>query len=493
MAQRAASDAAVAPLHTALRRFFQRRVHLPRGATVVVAVSGGPDSLALLHALSELREELGLRLHVAHLDHMVRGAQSAAEAAFVAETARAWGLPATLGSEDVRRLASAWRENLYAAGRRARYQFLARVAAETGAQAVATGHHADDQAETVLAHLLRGAGPEGLAGMRPVTPWEEWAPGPTGAAEELRAALIRPLLEVTRAEIEAYCAASGLAPRRDPSNEDRRRTRARIRHELLPYLIEYNPRIVEALCRTAAVCAEEQAFVAAALDAAWPALVEGRPGALAFRAEEWARLHPALQRAAIRRAHQLLAPGVALGLEDVERARELPGSRVGRRVELPGGVSVTAGYGGAFVVAAGEPAPPDGPQLEGERAPLPVPGSVPLAMGWQLRAELATGAVPADPWEVYLDAAVAGRLEVRRRRAGDVLRPAGGRGSRRLQDVLVDAKVPRALRDAWPLVTVEETIVWVPGVRAGEGFVAAAGAPAVRVWVQPPAASDRAT
>ena len=140
------------------------------GAPVVVAVSGGPDSLCLLHALTQLRDDLGVTLHVAHLDHMIRGAESADEAVFVADLAREWGLPSTVEATDVPALARAQRANLHAAARAARYSFLARVARATGAQAVAVAHHAGDQAETVLLHLLRGAGPEGLSGMRPVTP-----------------------------------------------------------------------------------------------------------------------------------------------------------------------------------------------------------------------------------------------------------------------------------------------------------------------------------
>ncbi|HWQ15355.1 MAG TPA: tRNA lysidine(34) synthetase TilS, partial [Roseiflexaceae bacterium] len=244
----------------ALAAFFRRHAPVPPGGLLVVAVSGGPDSLALLHALHALRGELRLRLHAAHLDHTLRGAQSAAEAAFVAETARAWGITATVASADVRALVREHRLNLHAAARAARYGLLARVAAEMGAHAVATAHHADDQAETVLAHLLRGAGPEGLAGMSAVVPYAEWSRATLdvrtlnverSAAPTLNVAgstvqrstfngqppLIRPLLSVTRAAIEAYCAANGLEPRRVPSNEDRRYARTRIRRDLLPRLI----------------------------------------------------------------------------------------------------------------------------------------------------------------------------------------------------------------------------------------------------------------
>lgn len=472
------------PLPDTLRAFFRRHAPVPPGGTLVLAVSGGPDSLALLHALCALRAELAASLHVAHLDHTLRGAESAAEAAFVAETARAWGVPATIDSADVRALARTRRANLYDAARAARYAFLARVAQRCGAHAVATAHHADDQAETVLAHLLRGAGPAGLAGMPPVAPWAAWAPG---GGEDAAPLLIRPLLAVTRAEIEAYCAASGLVPRRDPTNDDRRYTRARIRHDLLPMLIEYNPRIVEALGRTAEACAAEHAFVEDALGAAWPALAREESGALAFAGGAWAELPNALRGAAIRRAHALLAPGATLALDDVARALDVAGGPVGRTAELPGGVALESGYGGGFRVALGAIPPPDGPQLPHESAALDVPGVVELARGWRLSADYAPVAAPRDRWEVYLDARLAaGPLMVRRRRAGDRLRPAGGPGGRRLQDVFVDAKIPRALRAAWPLVAHGDVIVWAPGVRPAAGWPAAIGAPAVRLRVTPP-------
>src|SRR5262245_19470674 len=144
------------------------------GDTVVVGVSGGPDSLCLLHVLRELADELEIVLHIAHLDHMLRAAESKAEAAFVIATAHAWSLPVTVGARDVRALAASARANLHEAARAARYEFLASVAQACGARAVAVAHNADDQAETVLMHLLRGAGPAGLRGMRPVTDFGFW-------------------------------------------------------------------------------------------------------------------------------------------------------------------------------------------------------------------------------------------------------------------------------------------------------------------------------
>ena len=433
-------------------------------APVVVAVSGGPDSLALLHILHTLAPELGIGLHVAHLDHQIRGAESAAEARFVAQIAQAWGIPATLAARDVPAQAAAARANLHAAARAARYAFLAEVALATGAQAVATAHHANDQAETVLLHLLRGAGPEGLSGMRPVAPWHAWAGGsPPGSA-----ALIRPLLGVERAAIEAYCAAHGLAPRHDPSNSDRAATRNRIRHELLPLLIEYNPRIIAALGRTAALSAGEHEFVETALDAAWPAVATVDAAGIRIAGAGWGVLAPALQQAALRRAHARLAPGATLELQHVEQARALIARGVGGRLDLPGGVALHVGYGGSFTLGA--PPAPDGPQLAAASVALPEHGTLALGGGWALQVSRESEPAPAGPWAVQLDAAkLPGPLLLRRRAPGDRL-PLEAGGHRRVQDLFTDAKVPRALRDAWPLLVHAGLVVWVPGVRAAGAF-----------------------
>ncbi len=450
------------------------------GALVVVAVSGGPDSLCLLHALMQLRDDLGIVLHVAHLDHMIRGAESADEAVFVADLARAWGLLSTVEAIDVPELARTQRANLHAAARAARYSFLAHVARSTGAQAVAVAHHAGDQAETVLLHLLRGTGPDGLSGMRAVADFGFWiddfrlAETPHPKSKIVNPKLIRPLLTTPHEAIERYCAEQGLHPRRDPSNYDLGATRNRIRHDLLPRLIEYNPHIIAALGRTADVCAEEHAFVLAALDQVWPQLARDRSGAIDIDGPAWRALPIALQRAAIRRAHAHMLPGDAtLGLEHVERARALIERGVGGRMVLPGDIALVVGYTGRWTLgAAPEPA---GPQLPSDELALPQQGRLALGGGWAIEVTSATPPAPrpANAWEVYLDGAmIEWPLVARRRRSGDRLRPAGGRGSRRLQDLFVDAQVPQALRAAWPIIATPAAIVWMAGLRAAEGYLA---------------------
>jgi tRNA(Ile)-lysidine synthase len=476
-----------------MRSVLARHHLLQPGDVVVAAVSGGPDSLCLLHLLARLREAGGPAVHVAHLDHGFRGAQSAAEAQFVAQTARAWGLPATVEYADVPALAAETGQNRQAAARAARYAFLGRVAQATGAAAVLVAHHADDQAETVLLHLLHGAGPAGLRGMREALPWPEWCPPSVAAPAAEGPLLLRPLLAESRAAIEAYCAAHGLEPRYDPSNTAPAYTRSRLRADLLPMLAAYNPHSVAALSRTARICADDYDYMQRQLAAAWPDLAEERPGTLLLRAAPWAALHPALQRYALRRAAAYLLGGAGeLSYEHVEAAREAAARGVGHQHTLAHGISLRVEHHGLLLRAAA--APPTAaaagdalPQLHADTVPLTVPGAVPLSAAWC--AEAGNGdppPLPDDPpwrWWVLLAAErLDGPLRLRCRRPGDRFRPAGGRGSRRLQDFLVDSKLPRELRAAWPILATPTSIVWVAGLRADARFQAP-GPPHPTVWV----------
>lgn len=458
------------------------------GAPVVVAVSGGPDSLCLLDVLAHIRADLACDLHVVHLDHRLRGAESAAEAAFVAETAARLNLPCTVEAIDVRALALERKLNLHAAGRLARYRLMARVALTIGAQAVATAHHADDQAETVLLHLVRGAGVEGLRGIRPLVAWEEWsaiAADPSSQAGDQHPRLIRPLLDITRAEIEAYCAERGLAPRRDPSNADRRYMRTRVRQDVLPALAALNPQIVRALGRTAADCAEVADFLDRELERVWTSLAIVQAHRVVFNGHRWRDLHPTLRHAALRRAYTLAGGSDTLGRDDVVRACDAVGRGVGKRIELPGGVALVNGYDGEFAIMRGEAPADEGVRLPITETTLTVPGRIELSDGRALCADRRPAATRTSRWEVFLDAAACtAPLIVRRRCPGDRMRPAGGRGTRRLQDVMVDARVPRVLRDTWPVVLAGGRIVWVPGVGAAEGVSAALGQPALHLWIE---------
>jgi len=470
---------------------------LRQEARVVVAVSGGPDSLCLLHLLWRLRAAGGPALHVAHLDHGFRGEQSVAEARFVAQTASAWNLPVTVEQADLPAIVRTTGQNRQAAARRVRYAFLARVARSIRADAVAVAHQADDQAETVLLHLLYGAGPAGLRGMRAVVPWQEWhnpadvdsavaleQPPPTANAPAFAPWLMRPLLTTTRAEIEYYCNEHTLTPQYDPSNTAPSSTRSRIRMDLLPYLTAYNQQIVTALTRTAQICADDYAYLQTELDERWPHLIEALPGAVRVHLAVWRQLPVALQRYALRRAALQLDAGAALSYEQIEAGRAATTRATGYQQTLARGLIMRIEDTSFVLLDPRTPAIPPSPaptlpQLAANEYRLSIPGSTPLSTTWQAEASWTPPAyLPVEErwrWWVALDVATGdGPLLFRRRRAGDRFRPAGAPGSRRLQDFFVDQKLPRELRAAWPILATPTAIVWVAGLRADARFQATA-------------------
>lgn len=483
-----AEPRAIARVRRAVRE-AARRFHLfPPGATVVVGVSGGPDSLCLLDVLRDLAPELGIALHVAHLHHGLRGPEADADAAFVAALAQDWGLPVTIGREDVQALAAREGLSLEEAARQARYTFLAEVAARTGSPVIAVAHHADDQVETVLMHLLRGSGLAGLRGMRPRMPLTEYHGLGRRPPEGLW--LARPLLGVWRREIEAYLGAKGLTPRFDRSNLDLTFFRNRLRHEVLPFLERLNPRLREAWWRMAEVLAADYEFLEGALRQAWPTVVAAEaPERIVFDLARWRALPLSLRRMALREAAFRLAHRLRdLGFEHVEEAiRMAEEGMTGGTVTWPEGLQVVVAYGSLIVAQAGAVWPePDLPLLT---APLPLePGETPWPDGrWVVLWEEIPTWDPnrlrhTDPWTLYLDAERAGsRLAFRLRRPGDRFHPAGMPGPVRLKAFLINQKIPRAWRDRWPLLVNErDEILWVAGVRPAASV--RPGPDARRVW-----------
>lgn len=445
-----------------VRRTIERYGMLAPGDGVVVAVSGGPDSLALLHLLHGLREAFDLSLHVAHLNHLLRGEAAAADAAFVRETAERLGLPWTIEAVAVGDLARAEGLSLEEAGRTARYRFFRRVCAAAGARRVALGHTRDDQAETVLMRLLRGAGPAGLAGIPPVR--DGW--------------VIRPLIAVPRAAVEAYCREQGLEPRRDATNESTAFLRNRIRLDLLPRLEAlFHPGLSASLAQTAEILRAEDEWLDAQAEGALPGLCRTEGDRLVLSVDGLGRLPLALRRRVARRAAQRagVAAG-ALAFDHVERLLALAAGRPGSGVSLPGGREARREQDGIVLGAAGTGA-------VAFRYDWPVPGSldVPEA-GLRLTADLLEGPPPAagpegvrgDGREVaVLDAdRVPMVLTVRSRMPGDRLRPAGLGGEKKLQDLFVDAKVPRRRRDRVPVVAAGDRIAWVVGQRVDSRLAA---------------------
>jgi len=445
---------------------------LADGRTLLVGVSGGPDSVALLHALAGLREALPVRLHAAHLDHGLRGRESRADAEYVAGLCERLGVPLISKRVDVAAFRHRLGLSMEDAARRVRYGFFAEAGKKAGARVVLVGHTADDQVETVLLHLLRGSGVAGLAGM------EALARAPSAGDGEAAPLLVgRPLLGVSRRETEAYCAAHRLGPRRDSSNRSPRFLRNRVRRELLPVLRRYNPSIDAALLRLAEQAALTARHLDRQVEQVWPRLARPEQGAVVLDRAELAALDPALQAHALRRAvAQVKGDLQGIAAAHIRRVAELAAGPAGRSASLPGGIRFVTGYERHRLGRRGEAAPA-APALRGETR-LRVPGTT-YAGGWRVRAttEAADAELRSAGCVALLDVALARRaLVVRSRRPGDRFRPLGMAQAKKLQDFFVDAKVPREARDAVPLVCADGEIVWVVGYRIGEAARVPAGA-----------------
>lgn len=464
-----------------VRRVIHKYAMLNAGDVLVVGVSGGPDSLTLLHVLHALAPEFGVQLHVAHLDHQIRGEDSAADAAFVAEMAHHWGLPATIEARNVPAYAEMYGLAIEEAARQARYAFLAEVAAATGARKVAVGHTADDQVETVLMHFLRGSGLAGLRGMLPVSPWPLFQILMTKSQiPSSKLVLLRPLLETTRAEIESYVQEYGLQPRFDRSNLDRTLYRNRLRYELIPHLETYNPRIRDVIRRSARIFADDFDYVHQQVLAAWTHVVTETDGALTFALAPWRKLHPSLQRGLLREAIRRLRRELRnINLVHIEDALAVANDKpAGSVATLPQGLALFKSYD-SFTIAEAPSRPRDLPRLAVDRIPLAVPGVTHLPeTHWSVMAEIqesgnqSRGVSPhsTSPWHADVDFDRTGpHLFLRRRQPGDRFQPHGmGGHTVLLREFMINVKLPAAARDDYPLVASQEHIVWVPGYRIDE-------------------------
>ncbi|MEK6813787.1 MAG: tRNA lysidine(34) synthetase TilS [Nitrospirota bacterium] len=423
---------------------FARRYRcLSPGERIVVAVSGGPDSTALLHVLHRLCPARNLALHVAHVHHGLRGAEADEDAAFVQKTASDLGLPHETICVDVRTRAQQDRSSLAVAARAARYEAIEAVRVRCGASCVATAHTMDDQAETVLMRLIRGTGPAGLAGI-----------------PSRRGTIVRPLLSVRRASLAVYLGARGISFRIDSSNADLRQARNRIRGELLPLLCSYNPRIVPALARLADMAREEETAFDEVLSLFDPAGAETAVRLLRERPPE-AVLRRLVSQQVARETRRFVSPGAG----EVGRLTSLlVRGKPGDRTPLAAGDWGVRGYDGLLIRSAR-----GGPVRPLPETALAVPGETAVpALGIRIKAETERRETERGGRTrlAVLDAdRIEGSLVVRTRRPGDRISPLGMKGTKKLQDVLVDAKVPRDERDRVPIVADARGIVWVVGLR----------------------------
>jgi len=447
---------------------FQRTLlidcQIDMGKPLVLGFSGGPDSLALLHALKNLR----VKIIVVHFDHSLRS-ESAEEALRAGRIAKTYGYPFFSERGDVTTYADQQSMSVEEAARVLRYAFLFRVAQKQGAQAVAVAHNADDQAETLLMHLLRGAGSRGLRGMSPrlvPNPWSQTIP------------LVRPLLVIWRREIEEYCQVNGLQPLMDRTNFDTTYFRNLLRHELLPNLEGVSPGFKRRLNQTADLIGTEVELIHSLGKEAWK-------HCLRLRGTDYIQLDRAsflaeplaMQRVLIHRAAEELRPGLRdLEYKAVVSALELAHQKMSTPQDWTSGLCVLT-EGNRFWIADWEAElPVDWPQAPENEIHIEVPGGFDLNRGWRL--ELTEDGNPQaatqnqDPFQAWLDQDRVGEeLILRRRQPGDRFQPLGmENGMQKLAEFMINEKLPRRARETWPLLCKGNEIVWVPGYRLGNPY-----------------------
>ncbi len=466
-----------------VNRFIRENLLIHPGDRIVAAVSGGADSVAMLCVLDSLARDPSFpffELHVAHLNHGLRGDAAKDDARFVRRLAEKMGLPCTVGRVDAEAFRRRHGLSLEDAARQLRYRFLEQTAGKVGAGKVAVGHTRDDQVETVLLHFLRGTGLDGLSGMKVIRPLDKEA-----------RFLIRPLLECSRREIEDFCSRLAIKPRVDETNRDMRFRRNRIRQELIPHLERtYNPRFRESMGRLSYILGRENDFLE---ELAGKHLTQHMEEGSDYRSvyldgAGFCREHEALQARMIRTAVSRLLGTFPRDLR-FEHIRAIMGLFCGQasrgELHLPGGLRAVRRYE-RLALTLERAAPRDA----FTPAVLPVPGESLLLEGrCRIRARrVEPGRLTWPPQrekEAFLDVhrvvermgemgdgveAESDALEllVRPRQAGDRFYPLGAPGSKKLKDYFIDIKIPREERDAVPLVVAGETIVWVAGHQVSE-------------------------
>ncbi len=442
-----------------MHRFISQHTMIEDGETVLVAVSGGADSLALLYGLHALHTQLNCHLHIVHLDHGLRH-DSAADTEFVREHAARLGLPFTRHAVELPHLIKQWKLSVEAAGRRARYEFYESVCAQVGATKVALGHHRDDIAETVLMNLIRGAGSDGLKGITPIRDGK----------------FIRPLAAFTRQEIESFLKSIDLVPRQDSTNTDKRYLRNRIRHELMPLLEQdYNPNIKAGLIRTAEVLSVESEYLDRIAREAFDAckLPLSQSTCVTLDREKFLRNHIALQR-------RILKYGITEVFGQVEdfyfeHYQGILGlinrNRPNAVLALPNGIQFRRAY--EQLIFEHTPV-----ETEDFAYPLNVPGKTFIpTLNTEITACL-YDTLPDDfpslldgTFEAMFDySKIQLPLIVRNRRQGDRFQPHGMQGTKKIKDFLMDTKVPRCERNRIPMVVCGDEILWVIGFTTNEMF-----------------------
>ncbi|OCT13263.1 tRNA lysidine(34) synthetase TilS [Paenibacillus pectinilyticus] len=428
------------------------------GDVIIAAVSGGPDSVALLHVLFRLTDKYHWTLVVAHVNHQFRGDESDAEADFVAEVAAGLGLPCEIGVIDVPAYIEEASLNGQAAAREKRYEFLHQVADKYGAHRIALAHHADDQAETILMRILRGTGPSGLVGM-------------PERRREKKVELIRPFLRIYKSDIVNYCTQHEITYCNDSSNELRKYFRNRIRLDVMPMLRQYNEQLPESLNRLTDMMQAEDDYLAVETEKVFRQIITFQSNLCRFERCDFTELHVALQRRLIKLIlNCLCVERERLVFTRIERVRELISRDLisNQVLQVDEQVYIVREYGSIqFQTFAPEPKP-YAYEIEAMSRELYLPEfDAKLICSWMSSSSNEKAALSSTATDVFLDLdQVAMPLVIRSRRSGDRLEPFGLNGSKKVKDMFIDAKMPSTRREVIPLlVDAAGRILWIAGFR----------------------------
>jgi tRNA(Ile)-lysidine synthase len=444
-----------------VKAFMDKRVS--PGDGIVVAVSGGADSVALLCILHGLSEELGFSLSVAHMNHMARGEESSADAEFVKNLSEKLGLPCIVNQTDVKAEAANQKKSFQETARTVRYDFLESYLEFKKATYVALGHTSDDQVETFFINLLRGSGARGLSGM-----------------PEIRGPFIRPMLASSRQEVESYVKEKGIKFREDSSNNELYYLRNRVRKKLLPMLAEYNPRIKSTILETLSILKDEDQF----LDEYVEDLVEEffRGGRDILLSRKFFLSQPkAIQKRLIRKALEPIAGGLrrisAVNVREMIDLMEFP--KVGKEVRLPRGWRAISGTKNIKLKLMphylNEPITNEEPE-KSARIELKVPGTTEWSeLGWAFECQVTdvgNADISKETSQAYFDYDKVGeQVSVRFFKPGDRFVPLGMVGSKKVKSFFIDEKTPREERKGIPLLTsANGDIIWVYGKRISEVY-----------------------
>ncbi len=474
------------PLLEGFDSILRDRCGLHKDAPIVAGVSGGPDSLCLL----DLLVRSGYPVVAAHFNHRLRP-EADSDVAEVAGIAASLSVPFASESADVHQYARRNGLSIEAAGRELRYGFLFAEARARGAQAVAVGHTADDQVETILMNFIRGTGLRGLGGMAHRTVLRVFDPS---------IPLVRPLLGFERHQTESYCASRGLRPVYDASNDLPDYFRNRVRNELIPFLEQYNPRLREVMRRNSAALSADQDLLDELVTAEWlQSIIRQDRDSVAFDLARLQERSPRLQRQLIRRAASQLAPTDQMDFAALDRAAAFIARSAGTHTDLAGGLRLHReadvlylAKQDAVLPAEAWPQMPSGADL----IDVSLPGVAVLAGGWCFEAT--TDLAPpfeagnlrsADRFQAQVDVgSLSGSLELRVRRPGDRIQPLGLAGhTQKLADFFINEKVPARARARWPLLCIGDAVVWVPGYGLAEPFkVLASSRKIAHLWIKQP-------